>query len=143
MFGKYINFLKENNVYDNTRIIIVSDHGHWGQKNEKLNKNYTGYNPILFFKDFNAKGSFKTDMTFMTNADAPVFAVKDIIKNPVNPFTGKDITKQVKKSKVRIYTDIRNTPEYYEGTTCLEKGMNYIEIHDNIFEEKNWVRNSI
>ena len=143
MFADYIKFLKENNVYDNTRIIIVSDHGHWKQNNEKLNKDYTSYNPILFFKDFNAKDSLKFDMTFMTNADTPLFAVKDIIYNPVNPFTNKDITKQTKKSKVRIYTDIRHTPDYYRGTTCLEKGLNYIEVHDNIFDDNNWLRNKL
>ena len=46
------------------------------------------YYPLLMIKDFNAK-EFSTSEEFMTNADVPTYAVKDVIPNPINPFTGK------------------------------------------------------
>ena len=143
LFAEYIKFLKENGIYDNTRIIIVSDHGHDFQDNKYLNKNYTAFNPVLMIKDFNSKEPFKIDMTFMTNADAPIFAVKDIISKPVNPFSQKDLTKQISKDKVRIYSDAVGTPNDFTGTKCLHKGANYYEVQKNIFNDDNWSINKL
>jgi arylsulfatase A-like enzyme len=68
--------LKENNAYDNTRIIIVSDHG---GNISNISNNITlpngtplaSYTALLMVKDFDAQGRLKTDNTFMTNADMP------------------------------------------------------------------------
>ena len=49
------------------------------------------YMPLLMVKDFGATG-FTTDYTFMTNADTPTLAMKDLIENPVNPATGNPVT---------------------------------------------------
>ncbi len=92
--GLWLDYLKENGVYDNTRIIIVSDHGN-GLGNfdalltgEDLNNiDIEQFSPILMVKDFGASG-FVTSDEFMTNADTPYLATKDIIDDPANPFTG-------------------------------------------------------
>lgn len=138
LIGNYLNFLKEKGVYDNTRIIIVSDHGHWKQANNQINIKYTSFNPLLMVKDFNSNAEFKHDKAFMTNADATIFAVKNIIKNPVNPFSGKNIISFVNKDNIRIYIDNRSTPDSYKGTGCLQKGDNYYEVHSDISDDKNW-----
>lgn len=143
ILGEYFEFLKENGAFNNTRIIIVSEHGHWKQKNNRLNIEYTAYNPILFIKDFYSENPYHEDMTFMTNADMPIYAVKDVIEKPINPFTKKDIRKEISKNNVRIYTDHRNTPQDYPNTTCLKKGLNYIDVKDNIFDDKNWKKGKI
>lgn len=47
----YIEYLKQNNVYDNTAIIIMADHGFWFDTDEKsLLKRQ---NPIFYIKGFN------------------------------------------------------------------------------------------
>ena len=138
LIGNYLKFLKENGIYDNTRIIIVADHGHQKQINRQINIKYTSFNPLLMVKDFNSNAEFKNDKSFMTNADTPIFAVKNIIKKPVNPFSGKDITSFVKKDNVRIYIDNRSTPDAYKGAGCLQKGDNYYEVHSDISDDKNW-----
>jgi hypothetical protein len=136
--SEYFDFLKLHEVYDNTRIILVSDHG-------LLDTSYvtkTGlpfhvdhFNPLLLVKDFNAKGGMKTDMTFMSNADVPVLALKDLIENPVNPFTGNAITAEYKNNPLLIVTDrIHNRNE----TEIDLNPKNTYYIHDNIFDEKNW-----
>jgi membrane protein insertase Oxa1/YidC/SpoIIIJ len=136
--SEYFDFLKLNNVYDNTRIILVSDHG-------VLDNTYvtrTGlpfpvdqFNPLLLVKDFNARGDMKTDMTFMSTADVPTLAVEGLIENPVNPFTGNAITTVKKNDPLLILTQRvirKNNNEIGLGP------HNTYFIHDNIFNEKNW-----
>lgn len=48
---KYIDYLKKNNIYDNTAIIIMADHGFWWETDaESLLKRQ---NPIFYVKGFN------------------------------------------------------------------------------------------
>ena len=107
LVGDWLNSLKEAGVYDNTRIIVVSDHG-WvlaqirqgilDAGDEALGYNPLGtredmmeYNPLLLVKDFGATGEIRTDTSFMTNADVPTLATMDLIEDPVNPFTGNPV----------------------------------------------------
>ena len=101
--GEYMEYLKKEGVYENTRIIIVADHG-GGCKFDNLieDSGYTSYNPLLLYKDFGAKGSLTIDESFMTNADTPILATKDLIENAKNPFTGKLLTSTQKKDKIYI-----------------------------------------
>jgi hypothetical protein len=136
----YFDFLKSNDVYDNTRIILVSDHG-------ILDNSYvtkTGlpfhvdhFNPLLLVKDFNAKGQIKTDMTFMTNADVPALAMKDLIENPANPFTDNAITTNRKNDPLLILIDRVHSKNENEIELNVR---NTYYVHDNIFDEKNWNR---
>ncbi|MCD8025043.1 MAG: alkaline phosphatase family protein, partial [Candidatus Gastranaerophilales bacterium] len=108
LLGKFLNCLKENNVYDNSRIIIVSDHGSRTNKINNPIKNIDfaiGNNPVLFVKDFNAKGEFKTSDMFMTNADVAEIALDKVINNPINPYTNKPIAKFDKTKGVWVVTD--------------------------------------
>jgi YidC/Oxa1 family membrane protein insertase len=92
--GNWLDYLREKNIYDNTRIIIVSDHGRnlgLFDNDSKLMHNIEFYQPILLVKDFNQK-EFNVSDKFMTNADVPALSVEGIIDNAVNPFTGNAIT---------------------------------------------------
>ena len=99
--GEWFDYLRKIGVYDNTRIIIVSDHGHdilnedWYQDNKLHYTNEDGedavmnimmFNSVLLVKDFNSTG-FTVDSTMTTNADVPAMAAKDLIENAENPFT--------------------------------------------------------
>ena len=96
--GEWFDYLRENDVYDNTRIIIVADHGRdlyqvAGQDSDM--HDITFYQPMLLVKDFNATG-FTVSEEFMTNADVPTIAVEGLIEDPVNPFTGNPINSDAK-----------------------------------------------
>lgn len=146
--GNYMDHLRELGVYDNTRIIIVSDHGtdidlfdhlHY----EKLN--VERLNCLLMVKDFNSTG-FKTDYTFMTNADVPTIALEGIVKDPVNPYTGKPLNSDLKFGDLyAIYTDehaeLNWNPEYNNGTVFNQDiGERWFKLNNqNIFEEDNWI----
>ena len=103
---EWFEYLKENNAYNNTKIIIVSDHGrdvddpffsHFSD-NEKERNKYSYYHPLLLVKDFNSNGELKISNEFMTNADVPLFAVSHI-NDARNPFTGNLIIGDYKKKR--------------------------------------------
>ncbi len=103
--GDWFDYLREQGVYDNTKIIIVSDHGRdlrhfMDELYDKAKWNNGLYNkeiymPLLLMKDFNSE-ELTYDNTFMTNADVPTLAFKDVVENPVNPYTGKPVNNDEK-----------------------------------------------
>jgi len=136
--SEYFDFLRLNDVYDNTRIILVADHGQRGISyvtKTSLPFPVEQFNPLLLVKDFNANGPMKTDMTFMTNADVPILAMKGLVENQVNPFTGNIITTNRKNNPLLILVErVRNINE--NEIDVSEHNTYY--VHDNIFDEKNW-----
>jgi YidC/Oxa1 family membrane protein insertase len=143
-FGEWLMELKKNGVYDNTRIIIVSDHG-WGVDAHIANTDIPipgerreSYNPVLLIKNFNAHGALEIDMTFMTNADVPVLATAGIVQNPVNPFSGKPL---ITASGIEnAYITVNHLPLAQQHGKYIFKIRKdqWIFVHDDIFDEKNW-----
>jgi hypothetical protein len=84
--NRWIDFLKKEGLYDNTKIIIVSDHGNNFDTELFENTGMQSYNPLLMVKPFNARGPLALSQEFMTNADVPSLAVEGAIPNPVNPY---------------------------------------------------------
>ncbi len=152
----WFDYLKENNVYDNTRIVIVSDHGCVStekefDENPELDRKVAGnkysgrghYHCLLMYKDFNSDGNLKTDNTFMTNADAPSLLLKDLESNFTNPYTGKTIpldTSAFKKDGIYITSSDAHQP-LYNGTYKFSiKDNEWWHVKENIFESKNWTQ---
>jgi len=111
LFRNWLNWMKENGVYDNTRIIMISDHGrdvyNPAFKKKKIKggrkKSHPSYfNNLFLFKDFNSRGEIKTDRTFMTSMDVPSLAMKDLFV-PINPYTGKVIESPEEKFPYTVY----------------------------------------
>lgn len=149
--GAWFEYLKEQGVYDNTRIIIASDHGMPSRQVEELDfrsavkeiKSKEGnrgdacaYHCVLMVKDFNANG-FTSSEEFMTNADVPSIALAGIVMNPVNPFTNKPIN-----------TDEKNNPEQFiiesQAFTFRHNSGNQFQaarwfaVKNNIWDKNNW-----
>ena len=142
--GEWFDYMRETGVYDNTRIIIVSDHGakYTHQFDYMLFKDVDvmAFNCMLMMKDFDDTG-FETDNTFMTNADTTSLAMQDVIENPVNPFTGNEINMDGKYDNdgVQILTDSRNWKvKQNNGTTFNTSDGKWLSVHDDIFNEDNW-----
>ena len=137
----YFDFLKLHNVYDNTKIILVSDHGILDNSfitKTNLPFHVDQFNPLLLVKDFNGKGAMRTDMTFMTNGDVPALAMNDLIENPVNPFTSNAITAADQKNNPQLI--LINRVSNKNETEIELNPRNTYYVHDNIFDEKNWKR---
>jgi YidC/Oxa1 family membrane protein insertase len=141
--GIWFDRLREDGMYDNTRIIIVADHG----RNvytplfadfEKNNQAYSRYNPLFLVKDFGADGELQTDRAFMTNADAPLMEIRDLEGvSSVNPFTGNDLYECVQKQKVNLYTGSWD-PKKNLGTQFRFDYSGSFSVHDDISVEANW-----
>ena len=138
--GKWFDYMRENDVYDNTRIIVMSDHGNtMGQFSELITDSgmdAEGFASLLMVKDFNAKG-FTTSNEFMLSADVPLLAVKDVIENPVNPFTGNRID-VVSKPKTEQY--LFHSYEYSVEKNCGTQFIagNWYAVHGNIWNKNAW-----
>jgi len=135
LLGKWFELLQEKEVYNNTRIIIASDHGksidskYEGNILLPNNNRLSGYHALLLVKDFMSKGEFSVDTKFMTQGDVPTIAMKDLIDNPINPFSSNTIVTD-KKDGVIITT-----------ASVLKYIINkdeWLFVHDNIFNPNNW-----
>ncbi|MGL4986064.1 MAG: YidC/Oxa1 family membrane protein insertase [Treponemataceae bacterium] len=124
----YIEWLKKNNIYDNTKIVIISDHD--GEA-KKISENTTATNigsrpySILFFKDFNSPKSFDINTEPMTTADGYYLVKKDI-------FEPEEIPIKTTRESLRAYHhDLRRHPrKKYLYTTY--------EVEGDMWDEKNW-----
>lgn len=99
MVNEWLKWMKKAGVYDNTRIIIVSDHGRDVYnpffKQQKIpggrSKNHAAYfNNLLLVKDFNSSGELSISDEFMSSADVPSIAMAELIEG-TNPYTGRRI----------------------------------------------------
>jgi membrane protein insertase Oxa1/YidC/SpoIIIJ len=142
--GEWFDFLRENGVYDNTRIIIAADHGIGvGDllSNEPLSikgESREKYNPVFLFKDFNSHGTLSINKDFMTNADIPFFTLNGLIENPTNPFTGNPITTQPKKDGILITTYHAPMAGNHGKYVFNIKKNQWMRLHDSIYEASNW-----
>jgi hypothetical protein len=141
--GSWFEYLKQNGLYDNTRIIIVSDHGADIKSDtfpplEKFSLRQEIFNPLLLVKDFDTDFPLKTDMDFMTNADVPTLAFKDIISEPVNPFTGNLIDDAPKQGPLYITTSNKWMPNEHNVNTFKIGGNEWYTVHSDIFDTDNW-----
>jgi YidC/Oxa1 family membrane protein insertase len=93
----WFEYLKENNIYDNTRIIIVSDHGRIIKNPLFEDEGMELFNPLFLIKDRNMRGELAISGDFMTNGDPLNMAVSDF-ENPVNPYLGNSL-KNVHKNQ--------------------------------------------
>jgi len=145
--GEWLEELKKNHVYDNSRIIIASDHGQSidaGIADTELtipNERRESYNPVLLFKDFNSKGKLKTDMSFMTNADVPVLALNGVAQT-INPFTGKSLNENPKSQGLYITTNHLWQPFKHGKETFNINNNQWLFVRDNIFDPENWEKAS-
>ena len=148
--GEWFDYLREQGVYDNTRIILVSDHGYASQQIDELilddtaydedpgkrNGDAESYYPLLMVKDFNGEGFTASD-EFMTNADVPTLATADLIESPKNPFTGKTIAadENAKHDPLIIASEKWDVAEN-NGTAFLP--ARWYTVHDSIWKKENW-----
>ncbi len=146
LLGKYMDYLRVNGVYDNTRIIIVADHGANTRCKDLFDDSigprmFEYFNPVLMVKDFNDKSDFKFDNQFMTHADVPAIAFENVIDNPTNPFTNKKIhklTTEEKNEQCVISFSGANAVNTTVNNGFRIKDSDWYTVHDNIFKAANW-----
>ncbi|MBQ1679023.1 MAG: YidC/Oxa1 family membrane protein insertase [Oscillospiraceae bacterium] len=144
----WLDYLKEAGVYDNTKIIIVADHGYYLDQTEQFrfpeyvfsngySLDIANYFPLLLVKDFNAHG-FTVSEEFMTNADVPTIAFEGCVEQPVNPFTGKPINSDEKTAHDQFIIT------YHAGWDTETNNGNcffscpWAAVTNNIWDRSDW-----
>ena len=94
------------------------------------------FTPLLMVKDFGSHGELVQSEEFMTNADTAFLAADGVIKDPVNPFTGKKITTDAKQGEQKIFYSGEWSVDKNNGNTF--KPGNWYTVKDNIWKKENW-----
>ncbi|UTC95326.1 membrane protein insertase YidC [Treponema denticola] len=147
--AKFFRFLKENNCYDNSRIIIAGDHGRYSMKTRDMSflKDFAGTGfrpeeliPLMMMKDFNSDGNLKIDNTFMTLADIPFLTVKDLDeKLQINPFTGILFKDSQLKSPAKIMIGGGwQADKELEMTKFKADENDWAFVRDDVYKPENW-----
>ncbi|MCR5686433.1 MAG: YidC/Oxa1 family membrane protein insertase [Lachnospiraceae bacterium] len=142
--GKWMDHLKELGVYDNTRIIITSDHGFALDqfsylKFEDIPFDAESVNPVLLVKDYDAGAEgIVTDDEFMTNADVPAIAMDGIIEDPVNPFTGNPVNTDRKHEGPIVVIGDKIDIDKETATVFDSEEIPWYSVHDDIFDPSCW-----
>lgn len=144
LLGKWMDELRAQGLYDNTRIILVSDHGTEVHHNEAFELSWgigdktdiEWFYPLLMVKDF-GDTEWKESEIFMTNADVPMLAFSDLIANPVHPDTGRAVTAEKKGAPVQyvlasgVYHLDKN-----QGNTFVPAA--WYSVHTDVRKKENW-----
>ena len=145
--GTWISYLKEEEVYDNTRIIVVSDHSMCLRMNEDFIRtlqydnadvliDLLHFQSTMLVKDFDSE-AFCVDYSFMCNADVPALATDGVIENATNPFTGSNLKDMsLKNEPLHLVFAFNFSPSTNNGYQYLPEP--WITVHDNIFDTSNW-----
>ena len=140
--GKWFDYLREQDVYDNTRIILAADHGYryylLGELvvREPRELDLEGFYPLLMVKDFGSSG-FETSHEFMTNADVPTLAFRDLIEDPINPFTGKQINSDEKFAHPQ-FAIISEEIDVHVNNGCTYLPGMWASVKDDLWNQENW-----
>lgn len=148
MLGDWLDTLRTLGVYDNTRIVIVSDHGRGMHQSSDLlvpglidgeTFDAEWVNPVFMVKDFDAHG-FSTSNEFMTNADTPSIMMEGIVKDPVNPDTGNPVNTDEKTAHDQIISTSHNwnLGKQRNLTVYDTSDGEWVSVHDSIFDVTNW-----
>ncbi len=139
LLGDWFDYLRENGVYDNTRIIVVSDHGRNMEVFDKTvdNKmhNIETYLPIMLVKDFDATG-FTVSEEFMTNADVAALSLEGLVEDPVNPFTGNPIDTTGKEGE--NYVILSNRWDVSENNGYQYIPSQWASASGEVWKKENW-----
>lgn len=129
--------LRELGVYDNTRIILVSDHDYKNDPHPYLdgNINYLLYAPkpyaLLMVKDFNASGPMLVSDRLMQGHDVPALACLGLagIDNP--PAMPPDDRERVRKHTIAKANIAHHSEDYFIDLSAYT-------IKGTMFDPENW-----
>jgi hypothetical protein len=136
--SRWIDALKEMGVYDNTRIIIVSDHGDGFTADVFEDTEMAAYNPLLIVKQPRARGNLAISGEFMTNADVGPIVTADM-DNPVNPYLGTPINSAAKNGPLTVVQAVSFQPRRH-GPNLFSLTRTRNLIAPDIFKAASWER---
>jgi YidC/Oxa1 family membrane protein insertase len=104
---EYLDWFKENGIYDNTMFVIVSDHG-WFAHNPLINGTdeeqveHSQFQNLMMTKPFGVKGTFRETREFISNASVPGI-ICDIIGECVDSYLDKTVSSKTLDHAIKIH----------------------------------------
>jgi len=144
ILGDWCTDLKKKGLYDNTKIIIVSDHGNYRSadyaaalENESAlsglgldRVNHTAFDSILLVKDFNDSGSMVTDKRMMSTADTSLIAFN---QNSGSWIESLDENRSVEGQLTHAWQLFDQTGPQYES-------FGVFQVSGDFYDIENWKR---
>ena len=137
----WMEYLKEEGVYDNTRLIIASDHGYGlGEYVLEDGTDVQAFMPLFMIKDFDTENeAYITDDSFMTLADVPLAAVNGFSDEVKNPFTGNLLSDDAgQKEEPYITASEKYVITENNGSVFDTGNDHWYTVHGDIHEKENW-----
>jgi len=144
MVAEWFDWMKKNGVYDNTRIILVSDHGRavynplFDKQLFKRTRHKTSpahFHNLMMIKDFNSHGKLRKKYDFVTTNDIPYLAMEGIVEG-VNPYTGNKVEKREHKFPFTVYRTYFRKREQKKYRFPIKEAFQVSK--KSIFKFKNW-----
>jgi len=146
LVGDFLDSLRANGAYDNTRIVIVADHGYEliipeiaGARALQPRRLY--FNPLFMVKDFGASAPLSEERSFRTNADAPAIAADGLVAPPgkaKNPFSGVPLKVLAESETVRVVDASIYDPSTQNKNTMKFTEADVLEVGGDMFSEASW-----
>lgn len=132
--GEWFDMLRAEGVWDNTRIILVSDHGYYLGQDQDLLMDYDidlmAYFPLLMVKDFDQEG-FTVNDDFAVNALVPYLATEGLFDDGAyNPFTGVPFSTDFLQEDQIIVASGSISPEENPGNRFADANWFILHGHD-------------
>lgn len=142
----WLNWMRENGVLDNARIVVTADHGgrdsvtllegigrvpYKGRIDEDVDNPGIRY-PLLLVKDFGAKGEMKVSDEPMTNGDVP-----DLILAGIRELPAKYKGSVGDEKRVRLYDSCSDANLAQKSMVCYTYG-----IRGDMFNKLSWALRS-
>jgi membrane protein insertase Oxa1/YidC/SpoIIIJ len=139
---RWFNWMKANNVYDNTMIVILSDHGNTADdsgivlpgelKNPRSSYDISRADALLLIKGFNERSPLKIDKTPVSSSD-----IGSILKSETEiPFSSQTDPRLINGVRERIYSSIADDwKEFLDKDTVKYRSY---KVKGSIFEPEAW-----
>ncbi len=140
-FANWIRWMKENDVYDNTKIILVSDHGPswwhfngeydttapivWTDEDKISLERFLHLNPLLMVKEYHSSSPMKLDWRLMSNADVSAIAFGEN-----DPTKTDSVSRTIQTFYTTWHQDLKTRTKY--------ELKHAFEIKDWVYDLNNW-----
>ena len=148
---QFCEWLKKEDIYDNTRIIVVSDHCEGDSRmlnsafgvHEKgdarygKNKAYLGRpHALMLIKDFNSRGNLSISDAYVSTKDTTSFTLMDLAKVEQIPDRSKLFKELSDSQRVREHIEGAWIPQSHNKNTMIIDRHNIIS--GTMFKKENW-----
>lgn len=130
----FIDWLKDNGIYDNTQIILVSDHGGADSISFPLDEYYYSGDILFMLKDFNARGGLRVDSRLMADFDVASIVCENLPNGCPN--VPKNILKNYPSQRKLIHSELTDA-----HISTMKDSVTPREIYlvqDILSDVKNW-----